>query len=76
MICLICRRAETVDGLTSVMLERGEIRIAIDHVPAYMCPHCGEAYVDEEVAARLLQGVEAMSLAGELNAVQEYQSLS
>ena len=75
MICLICRQADTVDAQTSVTLVRGEYKIVIDLVPAYMCPNCGEAYVDEAVAARLLQGAEEVCLSGELNAVREYQSL-
>ena len=72
MICLICRQAETVDGLTSVTFERGELRIVVNGVPARICPSCGEAYVDEDVAVRLLQDVEEMSKLGTLNAVREF----
>jgi len=67
MICLICRQADTVDGLTSVRFERGEMRLVVNHVPARVCPSCGEAYVDEDVAAQLLQDAEAMSAAGEMD---------
>ena len=75
MICLICRQAETNDALLSVVLERGEIKIVINHVPAHMCPSCGEAYLDDDVAIRLLQGVEARSIAGKLDSSEEYESL-
>ena len=72
MICLICRQAEIIDGLTSVTFERGELIIVMNSVPARVCPSCGEAYLDEEVAARLLRDVEEISKAGMLNVVREY----
>jgi YgiT-type zinc finger domain-containing protein len=72
MICLICRQAEIIDGLTSVTFERGELRIVMNSVPARVCHSCGEAYVDEEVAVRLLRDAEEISKAGMLNVVREY----
>ena len=72
MICLICRNEETIRGLTSIVFERAEIKIAMHHVPAYICPSCGETYVDEDVAVQLLASAEQMSLAGKLDAVEEY----
>jgi YgiT-type zinc finger domain-containing protein len=74
MICLICRQAETANGLTSVHFERGEIRLVVNNVPAQVCPSCGEAYVEEQVAVSLLRDADAMSAAGEGNAVIEYKS--
>ena len=74
MMCLICRQAEIVDGFTSVNFERGEMRLVVNNVPARVCPSCGEAYVDEEVAARLLRDAEEMSKAGIINDVQEYRA--
>ena len=72
MICLICRQAEIVDGLTTVHFERGEMRLVVNHVPARVCSSCGEAYVEEDVALQLLQGAEAASAAGEMNGEVEY----
>ena len=72
MICLICRQAETADGLTSVNLERGEMRLIVRSVPARVCPRCGEAYVHEAVAVRLLQEAKKISDAGIREAVIEY----
>ena len=74
MICLICRQAETVDGLTSVHFERGEIQLVVNRVPVRICPSCGDAYVEEQVAVSLLWGAEMMSAAGEMNGVIEYQN--
>ena len=72
MICLICGQAETVDGLTAVHFERGEMRLVVNHVPARVCPSCGEAYVEEQVAVRLLRAAETMSAAGEMDGEVEY----
>ncbi len=75
MICLICRQVEIVDGLTSVKFERGEMRLVVNNVPAQICPSCGEAYVDEEVAVQLLQSLEEIYKAGILEEVVEYHGL-
>ena len=72
MICLICRQAETVDGLTSVHFERGEMRLVVNHLPARVCPGCGEAYVEEQVAVQLLHTAEVMSAAGGMDIEVEY----
>ena len=75
MICLICRQAETIDGITSVDFERGEMRLVINHVPARVCPSCGEAYLDEEVAMRLLRAAEETSKLGISDHVTEYNKV-
>jgi len=72
MICLICRHADVISGLTSVTFERGEMKVVINSVPANICPSCGEAYVDEDVAVQLLQDAEEMSAAGVMDDVMEY----
>jgi YgiT-type zinc finger domain-containing protein len=58
MICLICRQAEIVDGFTSIALEREEFRLLVNQVPAHVCPSCGEAIMDEDVAIQLLSKAE------------------
>lgn len=72
MICLICRQSETIDGFTSVLLERGEFRLVVQSVPARVCPGCGEAYVEEDIATRLLRDAEQISKAGILDVVRDY----
>lgn len=64
MRCVICHQAETVAGLTSVLLERGQMSLTVTNVPARVCPNCGEAYAEEEVTANLLRQAERMSRAG------------
>lgn len=61
-----------MDGLTSIHFERGEMRLVVKNVPARICPSCGEAYVEEDVAVRLLRNAEAMSAAGEMEGEVEY----
>jgi len=74
MNCLICRQAEIVDELTSVTFERGEMRLVVNNVPARVCPSCGEAYVDEDVAVKLLQDADEMSKTGMIDVVIEYSN--
>ena len=73
MICLICRQAEYTGTLTTVQLERGELRFVIQNVPAWVCTACNEASVDAEVAERLLQIAEEMSAAGIFDQVRDYE---
>jgi YgiT-type zinc finger domain-containing protein len=72
MICLMCRQAEIVDSLTLVSFQRSEMHMLVDNVPARVCPNCGEAYVGEEVAVRLLQSVDEMYNAGVLDGYYQY----
>lgn len=64
MKCVICNQAETVPGLASTLLERGQMALTVNNIPAWVCPHCGEPYIDETVAATLLGQAEKMSRAG------------
>lgn len=72
MNCLICRQAEIVGGFTSVIFEREEFRLLINHVPAYICPKCGEAIVDEDVAILLLGEAEDVVNEGIIEDIREY----
>ena len=76
MICLICRQAKIIDGQVGVLLKRGEMQLMVKDVPAQICPSCGEAYVEEDVAARLLDVAEKISAAGEIDSSVEYLSLT
>ena len=72
MICLICRQAEIIDGFTSITLEREEFRLLVNHVPAHVCPRCGEAIVDEDVAIQLIGDAEDSFAQGLPEDVLEY----
>jgi YgiT-type zinc finger domain-containing protein len=73
MKCVICNLAETVPGLTSVVLERGQMKLTVNNVPARLCPHCGEAYADETVAANLLRQANKMVREGMKVDEREYE---
>ena len=75
MICLICRKAETVDGLTHIEFERGEFRLIVKSVPARICPGCGEAYAAEAVVEQLLKLARQRSDQGFLDTECEFGSL-
>jgi YgiT-type zinc finger domain-containing protein len=64
MKCFICNQADAVPGMASVLLERGRMSLTVNHVPAQVCPNCGEAYTDETVAANLLDQAEQMARNG------------
>jgi len=72
MICLICRQAELVNGFTSVTLERDEIVLTAKNVPAFICPSCGDACVNEEVAVWLLDRAERAIETGMYESIYEY----
>jgi YgiT-type zinc finger domain-containing protein len=55
MTCVICRTGETRPAKLSVTLERDGTTWVIKSVPASVCEHCGEEYVDEETTACLLK---------------------
>jgi len=73
MKCFICLQAETLPGLTSVLLERDELNLTIHRVPARICPNCGEAYVEETVAANLLRQGEMLAHEGGKVEAREYE---
>ncbi len=72
MKCVICRQAETKAGVTTVTLEREELTLVVKGVPAQVCPNCGEAYVDEQVTARLLETAEQIVQAGTQVDIRQY----
>jgi YgiT-type zinc finger domain-containing protein len=75
MKCFICNQAETAPGKTSVVLERGHVRLTIQNVPARVCPSCGEAYAEAGVAEHLLQQADAMAKAGAKVDVMDYEGM-
>lgn len=58
MKCVVCKQGQTTPGHTTVTLERSGAVLVFRRVPADVCANCGEAYVAEAVAARLLRSAE------------------
>ena len=48
------KNGETLDGFTSVTLERDGCTILFRGVPAEICDNCGEYYLSEELTEQLL----------------------
>jgi YgiT-type zinc finger domain-containing protein len=72
MRCVICKQSETRPGVTTVTLERDGLTLVIKNVPAQVCPNCGEAYADENIASHLLVTAEMMAHSGALVDVRQY----
>lgn len=72
MICLICRKAQLLDGFVSLNFERDEFRTVINLVPVQICPACGESYLDEQVTEQVLSLAEKILHEGIVDSVQDY----
>ncbi len=72
MKCVICKGGETRSGTTTVTLERDGSTIVVKGVPARICKDCGEEYVDEQAASRLLRVAEEAAKAGVQVEVRDY----
>lgn len=55
MKCVICKMAETAEGLTTVTLMRGDSTILVKSVPAEICLNCGEYYLSDAVGAQIMK---------------------
>ena len=55
MMCVVCHNGETQPGTTTVAFHREGRTLVVNEVPADVCENCGEAYVAEEITARLLE---------------------
>jgi len=64
MKCAVCKHGETRPGMTTVTLARAGATLVFKAVPARVCANCGESYVDEAIAARLLDQAEKAAKGG------------
>jgi YgiT-type zinc finger domain-containing protein len=72
MICIICRQAEFINDFTTITFERDEFKLIINKIPAQVCPNCGEAIVNEDVALQLLSKAQASLAEGMIEDVFDY----
>jgi YgiT-type zinc finger domain-containing protein len=72
MKCVVCRHGETRPGTATVTLEREGATVVVKGVPARVCEDCGEEYVEEEAASRLLGLAEEAARTGVTVEVREY----
>jgi YgiT-type zinc finger domain-containing protein len=55
MNCAICKTGQITYAAAIVTLQRGETIVVIKNVPADVCDNCGEYYLSEEMAERVLE---------------------
>ena len=72
MKCVICKHGETRPGTATLTFTRDGATVVIKGAPASVCANCGEEYVDEATASRLLRTAEEASRAGVQVDVREY----
>ncbi len=72
MRCVICKQADVEPGTATVTLERDGMTLVVKHVAARVCPNCGEEYVNEDAAARLMETAEQAARSGVQGDVREY----
>lgn len=72
MRCVICKQADVEPGTATVTLERDGMTLVVKHVAARVCPNCGEEYVNEDAAARLMETAEQAARSGVQVDVREY----
>lgn len=75
MRCVGCSHADAAKGTTAVTLERGGMTLVVNSAPARVCPNCGNAYVDEPVAAGLLKTAEEVSRAEAHIEIRQYAAV-
>lgn len=61
---MYCPTGTYQKGTTTMTLERGSATLVVKRVPAYVCPHCGDAMLSEAVSERLDDAMDAAVAAG------------
>jgi len=64
MKCVICKHGELKPGITSVLFEKNETTVVIKSVPVDMCDNCGETYVSDMIAGKIMELVESVEKQG------------
>jgi YgiT-type zinc finger domain-containing protein len=54
MKCVICRQGELKPGIISVLFEKNGTTIVIKSVPVNLCDNCGETYVSDIIAEKIM----------------------
>ncbi len=54
MKCVMCKHGETQPGTATVTLQRGDSVVVVRDVPADVCRQCGEYYLDDGTASRVM----------------------
>ena len=57
MTCEVCGAAEREQRLIRYNLSQGDRLVVVDHVPADVCPNCGEVSLSPDVVERLQETI-------------------
>lgn len=58
MRCILCKLGDMRPGNVTITLQRGETTVIIKEVPAQVCENCGEYYLEDTIAERVLSMAE------------------
>jgi len=76
MKCMICKHGDSVEGTTTITLERGTSTIVFKDVPALICDNCGEKYIDDTITKELLQKANELISNGTQVDVRKFQKVA
>jgi YgiT-type zinc finger domain-containing protein len=64
MTCIVCKKGKTKPGTATVTLDKNGATLVFRGVPARVRSNCGEEYVDEKIAAKLLKAATEAARSG------------
>ena len=64
MKCVICKHGELKPGITSLLFEKSGSTVVIKCVPVDMCDNCGETYVSDMIAEKIMALVDSVEKQG------------
>ena len=74
MKCVICKHGELKPGITSVLFEKNGTTVVIKSVPVDMCDNCGETYVSDSIAEKIMALVESVEKQGIIVDIRNFSS--
>jgi YgiT-type zinc finger domain-containing protein len=76
MTCPICGQEALGSGTTTFTADTGGTVVVVRDVPADVCANCGEAFINDSVAAELEALVLEAKASGTESLVRHYQPLA
>lgn len=76
MTCPICGHDDLTPGTTTFAADADGTVVVVRCVPAQVCEHCGEAFIDDAVAAHLEALAANAKDSGTESLVRHYQPLA
>ena len=70
---MICKYGETLNGFTTVTLEKNGATVIFQKVPVLVCDNCGEKYIKSEITSELLKKAREIIKGGVKVDICEYQ---